>query len=254
MKLVYLIRSIVFVILFALSTALVAVLFSPFLVFRCKPIYWTGITWCRISLFLLRVICGIKYKVTGYENLPKGHYIIASKHQSTFETVLFWDIFYIPTFILKKELTKLPFFGIYLVRMKMICIDRNAGASALKQIISEAHMHIEENRKIVIYPEGTRREPGQVNENYNSAGVMALYRNCNVPIVPVALNSGVFWPKDGWIKYPGVVEIKILPAIKPGLDKDAFMKKLNHDIEQGSLELYKKANKTYATLRNNNLA
>lgn len=241
MQLIYLIRSLVFTILFALSTALVAIFFSPFLVFRYRPIYWTGITWCKISLFLLRVICGITYKVTGYENLPKGDYIIASKHQSTFETVLFWDLFYIPTFILKKELTKLPFFGIYLVRMKMICIDRNAGASALKKIISEAQDHLEQHRKIVIYPEGTRKEPGQINESYNSAGVMALYRNCNVPIVPVALNSGVFWPKNGWMKYPGVIEIKLLPAITPGMDKDAFMKKLNDDIEINSIDLYKNA-------------
>ena len=237
MKVIYFIRSIIFSIAFAFVTVLVCIIFSPFLIVRCKPLYWAGIVWCKISLFLLRIICGIEYKVTGYKHLPKGSYIVASKHQSAFETVLFWDLFYIPTFVLKRELTKLPFFGIYLVRMGMIYIDRSAGPKALKKIISDADAHIKDERKIIIYPEGTRTKPGVTSKKYNP-GVTAIYKNCNVPIVPVALNSGSFWPSKGWIKYPGTIKVKILPAIEPGLDKAEFIKKLHNEIETTSFKLY----------------
>jgi len=237
MKALYFIRSIIFTTAFAIATVLVCVVFSPFLIFRYKPLYWTGIVWCKISLFLLRIICGIKYQVTGYKHLPRGPYIVASKHQSAFETVLFWDVFYIPTFILKKELTKLPFFGVYLVRTGMIYIDRAAGSKALKQIINDADKHIKARRKIIIFPEGTRGKPGVVADKYNS-GVIALYKHCNVPIVPIALNSGSFWPSKGWIKYPGTIKMKILPPIEPGLDKAEFIKRLHNDIETNSFQLY----------------
>lgn len=234
----YFLRSIIFSILFALVTLSVTIIFAPFLLFRCRALYWSGIIWCRISLFLLRIICGIKYKVEGKEHLPRGPFIVASKHQSAFETVAFWEVFYIPTFILKKELTKIPFFGIYLTRMKMICISRAGGASALKQIVNDAAWHIKEGRKIIIYPEGTRTNIGVRTERYHP-GVVALYNSCNVPIVPVALNSGKFWRNKQWTKHPGTVTIKILPPIMPGLSKQEFLKKLNHEIEDTSALLNK---------------
>ncbi|MCH9753357.1 MAG: 1-acyl-sn-glycerol-3-phosphate acyltransferase [Alphaproteobacteria bacterium] len=236
MQIFYLFRSLVFSIFFSVTTVLVSILFSPFLLFRCKALYWAGIIWCKISLFFLKVICGIDYKVEGRKNLPSEPFIIASKHQSAFETVAFWDIFYIPTYVLKRELTKIPFFGIYLVRMKMICISRAAGASALKQIVKEAEYHLKENRHIIIYPEGTRTAPGRKTERYHP-GVVALYNNCNVPIVPVALNSGKYWQNGKWTKLPGTVTVKILPPILPGLDKKAFLKKLNSQIEDTSSSL-----------------
>lgn len=234
----YTFRSIIFSILFAIVTVVVSIVFAPFLVFRCKVLYWCGIVWCRISLFLLRIICGITYEVRGRENLPKGKYIIASKHQSAFETVAFWDVFYIPTYVLKKELTYIPFFGIYLVRMKMICINRSAGASAIKKIVSEVGDHLEEGRKIIIYPEGTRVKPGIRSEKYNP-GVAAIYSNCEVPVVPVAINSGMFWQNKKWTKLPGKVVIDILPPIDPGLSKRDFLEKLNNQIEERSLKLSK---------------
>ncbi len=236
-KPLYLVRSLLFTIVFAISTIIISIIFSPFLIIKNRILYWVGIIWCKISLFLLRFICGIKYQVTGHKNLPDSPYIVASKHQSAFETILFWDIFYIPTFVLKKELTKLPFFGIYLVRMGMVYIDRASGTKALKQIISDANQHICDGRKVIIYPEGTRTDPGKITEKYNS-GVVALYKNCNVPVVPVALNTGSFWPSKGWIKYPGLIQVNILPPINPGLDKEEFLKRLNNDIETRSFELY----------------
>lgn len=234
----YTFRSVIFSLIFAIVTVLITVIFSPFLIFRCRALYWSGIIWCRVSLFLLRVICGIRYEVRGKENLPKGKYIVASKHQSAFETVAFWDVFYIPTYVLKKELTHIPFFGIYLVRMKMICIKRSAGASAIKKIISEVGYHLKEGRKIIIYPEGTRVKPAVRTERYNP-GVAAIYSNCNAPVVPVAINSGMFWQNKKWTKLPGTITIEILPPIAPGLEKKDFLAKLNAQIEDKSLKLSK---------------
>lgn len=236
MKVFYLIRSLIFSALFSLVTVLVSLIFSPFLLFRCRALYWTGIVWCKISLFLLKLICGIRYKVVGRENLPKEPFIIASKHQSAFETVAFWELFYIPTYVLKRELTKIPFFGIYLVRMQMICISRSAGASALKQIVKEADFHLKEGRHIIIYPEGTRTKPGTKTERYHP-GIVALYNNCNVPVVPVALNSGEYWQNKKWTKTPGTITVKILPPIMPGLNKKEFLEKLNEQIEENSSKL-----------------
>lgn len=234
----HLARSIAFSIIFVVWVGFVCIFFGPFLIFRCRALYWTGAIWCWGTMILLRLICGTKYRVVGRDNLPKGPYIVASKHQSTFETVVFWRVFYIPTYVLKRELTKIPFFGLFLLRMRMISIDRSSGLQALKKIISEADYHIKHNRHIIIYPEGTRTEVGKVTAEYHP-GVVALYKNCNVPIVPIALNSGKFWPNDTWMKYPGTITIKILPPINPGMDKGEFMKLLHEQIEGESLKLAK---------------
>jgi len=236
----YLIRGILFHVLFVICTAAITISFSPFLFFKRRALYLASLIWCKTTMLLLRVVCGIKYKITGRKNLPNYPYIVASKHQSAFETVQFWDLFYVPTFILKKELTKIPLFGSYLIHTGMIAIDRAAGASALKKILTEADKQFELKRKIIIYPEGTRTVAGVASTDYSS-GVAALYKHCNVPIVPVALNSGMCWPSGKWSKYPGTIELRILPPIYPGLDKEAFMAKLIHDIEQTSFALYREA-------------
>lgn len=228
MKLVYTLRSLVFSVLFACITVIICILFSPFLAIKSKHLYWAGILWCKISLFLLRIICGIKYKIQGKAHLPKTQYIIASKHESAFETILFWELFYIPSFILKQELTKIPFFGYYLKRMDMICIDRSAGTKSLKHIISESSRHLGLKRKVIIYPEGTRAISTQ--QKKLNPGIFAIYKNCNTPVVPITLNSGTFWPSSGWTKYPGIITIKISKPIQVGLDKESFMEQLSSNI------------------------
>jgi 1-acyl-sn-glycerol-3-phosphate acyltransferase len=171
----------------------------------------------------------------GEKNIPKQPYLIASKHQSVFETIVFWSIFYIPTYILKKELLSIPFFGIYLKRMKMISISRKDGVSALKKIVRKSEYHLKHKRNIIIFPEGTRTEYGAKKENY-SPGVAALYTGTNIPVLPIAVNSGKFWPNKG-DKKPGVITIKILPPIEPGLDRKVFLKKLYDTIENASAKL-----------------
>lgn len=229
-------RSWIFTILFALSTIIISIIFFPFLIFRVKALYWTGYVWSKTSLFLLKFICGIDYKVEGRNNVPKVPYLIASKHQSVFETIVFWSIFYIPTFILKKELLSLPFFGIYLRRMKMISIDRKDGRNALKKIIAESEYHIKHKRNIIIFPEGTRTEYGTKKEKY-SPGIAALYTGINVPVLPIAINSGKYWPSKGGAKKSGTIVVKLLKPIAPGMDRKKFMANLYDAIENASEKL-----------------
>ena len=229
------IRSFIFTILFAITTVLVSVLFFPFLIFRCKALYWAGYTWSQSSLFLLKHICNIDYKVEGQKNIPHKPYLVASKHQSVFETIVFWSIFYVPTFVLKKELLSIPFFGMYLKRMKMIAIDRKDGMNALKKIILKSDYHIKRARNIIIFPEGTRTEYGTKKDHY-SPGVSAVYIGMNIPVLPIALNSGQFWPSKG-DKKPGTITIKVLKPILPGLDRKVFLKTLQESIETESAKL-----------------
>ena len=217
-------------------TVLIALVFSPFLLFRCRALYWTGYVWSKLSLFLLKLICNVDYKVEGVHNLPNAPFVIAAKHQSVFETIAFWSIFYIPTFVLKNELLKIPFFGIYLKQMRMISIDRSAGANALRNIVDQSDYHLRNKRHIIIFPEGTRTRYGQRTLRY-LPGVAALYMDMHVIVVPVALNSGKFWPSKGGVKKSGKIIIKILPPIKPGLDRKDFSEALNHCIEEESLLL-----------------
>ncbi len=229
-------RSGVFLLAFALITVLIALVFSPFLLFRCRALYWTGYVWSKVSLFLLKLICNVDYKIEGAHHLPDAPFIVASKHQSVFETVAFWSIFYIPTFVLKKELLKIPFFGIYLKQMRMISIDRSAGVNALKSIVEQSDYHLINKRHIIIFPEGTRTRYGQRTNRY-LPGVTALYMEMNVTVVPVALNSGKFWPSKSGVKKAGTIIIKVLPPIKPGVDRKDFAEALNHCIEDKSLLL-----------------
>ena len=197
----------------------------------------SGVKGCmRVYLALvfggLRFICGIRYEVRGREHLPKGGALVASKHQSMFETLAFWSILDDPAIILKKELSYLPFFGWYAMKLKNIKVDRSAGAKALRDMLRQASQRAEEGRQVVIFPQGTRLEPG-ASDTYKP-GVLGLYKAMKTPCVPVALNSGLYWPPHGFVRKPGVIIVEFLPAIEPGLTKDAFMAELQTRIETAS--------------------
>jgi len=180
----------------------------------------------------LRVLCGIRYEVRGREHLPEGGALIASKHQSMFETLAFWSILDDPAIILKKELSYLPFFGWYAMKLENIKVDRSAGAKALRNMLKQAKTRAAEGRQIVIFPQGTRLSPGEP-DTYKP-GVAGLYGAMKAPCVPVALNSGLFWPPHGFIRKPGVIIVEFLPAIAPGLPKEVFMAQLETAIETAS--------------------
>jgi len=184
----------------------------------------------------LRVLCGLTYEVRGRDHLDAaGPCLIAAKHQSAFETLALQVILDDPAIVLKRELTYIPVAGWTMWRLKHIGIDRGAGAPALMALIRTAKARLREGRSVVIFPEGTRRAPGAPPDY--KPGVVALYRALNVPCVPVALNSGLFWPRRSLWRHPGTIVIDILPPIPPGLHPDAFSERLQEAIEHRSRAL-----------------
>jgi 1-acyl-sn-glycerol-3-phosphate acyltransferase len=139
--------------------------------------------------------------------------------------------------VLKRELLHIPMFGWYMRKVGMIAVDRSRGASALKQMVREAQATFAAGRSIAIFPEGTRTAPGE-HKPYQP-GVAALYTQLGVPVVPIALNSGLFWGRKAFLKKPGTITLQILPAIPPGLDRKTFMKRLESSIEDASKALAK---------------
>lgn len=230
-----LIRSLLFFIFLNLWTVLVSLVGTPLLFAPSKVTALVGHVWSNGVIFALRWICNLRYEVRGKEHLPEGKYIIASKHQSAWDTVIFLKMFRAPSYILKKELVKIPFYGWYLPAMGMIAIDRDGGASALKDMVKTSKKRLDEGRPVVIFPEGTRTLPGAEVEY--QPGISALYMQAHVPIVPAAVNSGLFWKKGQFIKNPGKITLEYLPPIQPGLKRREFMEQLHTSIETASAKL-----------------
>jgi 1-acyl-sn-glycerol-3-phosphate acyltransferase len=220
-----------------------------------SPIYlgprsWTAAMaawWSGTVMTLARVLLGLKYEIRGRENLPPLPFILASKHQSAWDTMIFNILFSNPIYVLKRELYWIPFFGWGLKRTGSIGIDRKAGAKALKGMLGEAKERLDAGLPIVIFPEGTRTAPG-AKKPYQP-GVAAIYSQCGVPVVPVALNSGMFWRRREFTKRPGTIVLEFLPAIEPGLDRRAFQAELEKRIEEGSNRLLQEALEHYPHLQ-----
>ncbi|AIL64611.1 1-acyl-sn-glycerol-3-phosphate acyltransferase [Rickettsiales bacterium Ac37b] len=236
-KCITILRSIVFDTYWVLWTLFVAIIGLPLLMY--KPIIVARINrlWAIGSLFGLRLIYNLNFEVRGLEYLPKNQpYIIASKHQSTYEVIIFHAIIKeYPVYVLKRELTRIPLYGLYLLRTGMIVINRLRRMEALKQLMAQAKQRLSENRPIIIFPEGTRTSVGTIT-NYHS-GISLLYEKNNVVVVPAALNTGVFWPKNSFLKKSGTCVIEFLPPILPGLSKEEFIHILKERIEAKSKEL-----------------
>ena len=233
-------RSLIFNIFFFGWTISLSILCLP-LIFFLSPktlANSVGRIWASVSLFLLRIICGITHEVKGAKNIPSHPCIIASKHQSAWETMIFYKLVDFPVFILKKELTKLPLYGEYLKAMDSIAIDRDAGAKALVSMVNDTKDRLAKGRTVIIFPEGTRVKAGE--KGIYQSGISALYSRCEIEVVPVALNSGKFWGKNSFIKRPGKITIEFLPAIEPGLRRDQFMEILEKTIEDKSQILFEK--------------
>lgn len=191
--------------------------------------------WLWLVFGGLWVICGQRYEVRGRENLPEGGALIASRHESMLETQAFWQILDDPAIILKKELAYLPFFGWFAVKLGNIVVDRGAAAKALRKMLRDARERAEDDRQILIFPEGTRMAPGTFTDL--KPGVAGLYNAMSVPCVPVALNSGDFWAGSGIIRKPGTAVIEFLEPIAPGMSRDDFMTLLQSRIETGTRAL-----------------
>ncbi|MCB9958453.1 MAG: 1-acyl-sn-glycerol-3-phosphate acyltransferase [Rhodospirillaceae bacterium] len=184
---------------------------------------------------LERVVLGLRYRVVGQENLPDLPYVVACKHQSTWETQKLQLIFRDPAVVYKQELNRIPVWGWFMARAKMISIERTARSKALTSMVRQANARAQEGRPIVIFPQGTRIAPG-AHAPYHP-GVAALYSALGLPVVPVALNSGLFWPRHSFVKKAGTVTVEICPVIPPGLDRKAFMERLEAALETASTRL-----------------
>lgn len=234
-----LLRSLLFNILFIAWNVLIQVAYLPLLLLPYTLLLRANRFWIRGILVLLAGICDLRHEIRGLDNLPDTPCILASKHQSAWDTFIFALIVNGPGFVFKRELLWIPLFGWYIMHAGCIPVDRRGGAQALKRMVAAARQVLDQGRNIIIFPEGTRTYPGEHRPHH--PGVAALYTRLNVPVVPVALNSGLFWPRRSFIKRPGVITLEILPPIAPGLKRKDFTAELENRIETASNRLIETA-------------
>ncbi len=237
------VRSLLFNVVFYLATIVCLIL--PLPVYFILPqgfAMWVVRTWSRLGLWLLKVIAGTRYEIRGRDNVPAGGILVASKHQSMWETFALVPQFADPTFVMKSQIKWIPVFGQYTVKAGMIHIDRSASSTtSLRNLAKRAKEELAKGRQIIIFPEGTRKAPGAPPAY--QGGVAHLYRALGVPVLPVALNSGLYWPRRKFLRYPGTIVIEFLPPLPPGLDSRTFLAKLEESIETASDRLLVEASR-----------
>jgi len=195
--------------------------------------------WTKALVVALKVIVGLDYEVRGLENLPDGPAVIVSKHQSAWDTFVFYLFASDPNYILKKELTDIPFWGWCARKCGAISVDRDGGGVALKKMVRDTQDRIAQGRQVIIFPEGTRSAPG-AHHPYQP-GAAAVYARAEAPVIPVALNSGLFWGRRSFKKQPGVITIEIMPPMPKGLKRREFMAELETRIEGATDKLIDEA-------------
>ena len=233
------IRSVLYNAFFYIHFIVLLIGGSPCLIFGRHAVQGIARLWARNSIWALDKICGAKLEFRGLENLPKGACLIAAKHQSSLETFALTTQASDFSFLLKRELMMIPFFGWYLKRGGLIAIDRSKRGTALTQVTPLVRELIAEGRQFIIFPEGTRRPIG-APPHYKS-GVAHLYTETGAICVPVALNTGLFWPRRSFWRRPGRVVIEFLEPILPGLDKESVMRLLQSRIETATDRLVAEA-------------
>jgi 1-acyl-sn-glycerol-3-phosphate acyltransferase len=236
---VLVVRSAIFQLVFYINTTLFSLATLPFYLASPKAMVRVAQAWGRTNIWLLRLICGIKLELRGRENIPSGPLLVASKHQSAWETVALMTFFDYPTFVLKRELTWIPVFGWSLIKAGMIPLEREAGKGALAGLIERVRRALADQRQVLIFPEGTRRAIGA--EPDYKLGLVQVYMAAGVPCLPVALNSGVFWPRRSFLRYPGTLVVEFLPPIPAGLPRSAFFRRLQSDLESATARLVREA-------------
>ncbi len=234
-------RSTVYYVFAIIWCIFIGVACLPLLLLTQKFVFLSSRTWAAGLILLLRVICNLDYEVRGKSNIPRsGNFLIASKHQSAWDTFIFFLLIDRPVYILKRELIyTLPILSFYMIRMGCVPVNRKGGANALRKMVKDAVKALKKGRRVVIFPEGTRTMPN-TNKSYQP-GIVAIYKQADVDVLPVALNSGVYWKRNSFLKYPGKIILEFLPVIKPGLGKTEFTRKLENTIETKSKELYEEA-------------
>ena len=233
------VRSLIFTVLTFLWTVAFCIAGVPTFFLPRRRLHRMSAVWVRGVFWLLRTVVGLRYELRGVATLPAPPYILAVKHQSAFDALVFHTFLDEPIFVLKNELLRVPVLGWYLAKAGMIGIDRSAGAGAMKKMLREARDVLRSGRQIIVFPEGTRAPPGEQRPYH--AGIAALYLHFEVPVIPVALNSGVFWGRRAFVKKPGLITVAFLPRIPPGLDRAGFMHALETQLEGSSNRLVAEA-------------
>lgn len=232
-------RSALFFAWFLVLSIVVHVVFLPTLVISRRAAVFAARSWCTGILWGLRAIAGLGYDVRG--PLPPRGSLIASKHMSMWDTVALFHVLGDPVFVLKRELLRVPFYGWYAKRVGMIAIDRAAAGAALRKMTKAARDALSAGLSVIVFPEGTRKKPGAAPDY--KPGIAALYQRLDVPCVPVALNSGLFWTGPaGFLKKSGRITLQFLPAIAPGLKRQDFMQTLELRTEAATAVLVQEGN------------
>ena len=234
-----LLRSLAFNVAFYLNLVAWMIAILPAFALPRRTLMRIVQAWSRSSLWLLRVTTGTRVEFRGRERIPSGGLLVASKHQSFLETFALVTVFDDPTFVLKRELMWIPLFGWYAWKAGMVPIDRKSGSRALAEMNERARRAAEDGRQILIFPEGTRRRPGAPPAY--KFGVAHLYDSLGAPCLPVALNSGLYWPRRSFTRRPGTAVIEFLDPIPPGQTRDEFFEEIRTRIESASERLRQEA-------------
>lgn len=232
-------RSLAFQVAFLAWTAGLGLFSLPVLLLPRSVVLGAARLWVNGTFWLLARIARLTYEIRGGEHRVSGPAIYAIKHQSAWDAMVLLRLFRDPVIVIKGELVWTPFVGWYLLRLGMIPVDRRAGAGALRRMVRVARRRVEEGRDVVVFPEGTRTAPGEA-PRYRP-GVAALYAALDLPVVPMALNSGLYWGRRGFDTRPGRIVAAMLPPIPPGLDRGSFMNRLRETIETHATRLGEEA-------------
>lgn len=228
-------RTLLFNVAFYLNFIVLGVVLAPVLLLPTRYVLRVAKFWAGSNLWWHRVIVGIKEDIRGAEHIPQGAAIVAAKHQSVWETMRVFTLLPKPAYILKRELMWIPLFGWYLARSGMIPVDRGKRSAALRSMTDYARKAVADERQIIIFPEGTRMAPGAPPQY--KYGVVHLYEKLGIPVAPVALNAGLYWPRRSLAHRKGTITLQFLPHIPPGLDPKRFADLLQETIEEATQPL-----------------
>lgn len=237
------VRSILFTGFFILFTGFLLTIMAVCTFFPRPALHWVVLSWSRTLCWVLNVVVGLKFEVRGRQYISETAAIYAAKHQSAWDTFIYFMIFTNPSYVLKKELHRIPFWGMAANKYGAISVDRSGGASALKQLIADTKDRLQLGYNVIIFPEGTRSAPGSKLPYH--PGVAAMYGATDTPVIPVAVNSGLFWGRRSVIKRSGTIVIEFLPPIEPGIKRRAFMEQLETTIEAATDRIVAEAITSY---------
>ncbi|NKD45072.1 1-acyl-sn-glycerol-3-phosphate acyltransferase [Haematospirillum jordaniae] len=237
MILLVVLRSLVFNIFYVIWTIAIGIVLMPLLLVPGRRSMLAARWWAYGLVFGARFLCGIRWREEGREHLPQGPCIIMSKHQSTWETLYFPMVLGKPVYVLKKELLSVPIVGWHMRKSGMIAIDRKAGATAMKVMLRGVEEALGRESQIILFPEGTRTQTTEYMPFQPGAAALYSRFGKSVPVVPVALNTGMFWARSSFMRYPGEIVVRYLPPVPHGLDRETFNRTIEDAINNTSRTL-----------------